>query len=240
LACASTPDLVAAVRHGTIIDCDITTQDIARSEEIFGQSAAAIAGRATDHKARPLTFVNGMKETRPQKVHCDVFFIDGAEYIMAVAKPLDLMVVHEISDDRKFTSDDLSSAVNKVCDVLTSHGFTIDSIYFDGDGVKVKSQHKVDIAGAGDHVPIAERAIRTIEERVTALRMALPYTVSRSLGKHLVRYAATCLNLFPVRIYSTVATAHFRLKYLIIIMLNNLCFNTIFDTCTICIIWYIL
>jgi hypothetical protein len=114
-----------------------------------------------------------------------------------VAKPLDLMVVHEIADDRKFTSDDLSSAVNQACDVFTTHGFTIDSIYFDGDGVKVKSQHKVDIAGAGDHVPIAERAIRTIEERVTALRMALPYTVSRSLGKHLVRYAATCLNLFP-------------------------------------------
>jgi hypothetical protein len=42
-----------------------------------------------------------------------------------------------------------------------------------------------------------ERAVRTIKERVTALRDSLPYRVGKQLVKYLVRYVGICLNLFP-------------------------------------------
>jgi hypothetical protein len=193
----STPDLVAAVRHGIILDMDVTTQDIARSEAIYGPSVSAIMGRATDHKARSIIQVNGVKEVSPQTMYSDVFVIDGASFLASVAKPLDLIIVTDVSDSRKYDASELSRAVNEACDVLTGHGFTIESMHFDGQGEQVKTKPRVTITGAGDHVSVAERAIRTIEERVTALRVSLPFKVSRTLGKHLVRYAVTVLNLFP-------------------------------------------
>jgi hypothetical protein len=101
----------------------------------------------------------------------DVFYIDGTAHLICVAKPLDLLISVDIADSRSFDGATLSRCVNEACAVLTDRGFSVERIYADGEfeikGVKIAAP--LDICGAGDHVAIAERAIRTVEQLYAAL-----------------------------------------------------------------------
>jgi hypothetical protein len=192
-----TTDLLSAARHGFLLDIGVTTQDIARSEAIYGPSDHALAGRMTNTKTTPMQFVNGTKETALQRIYSDVFFVDGCAFLGCVLKPLDLLIIVDIADSTKYTNADLADAIQEACRIVTDHGFTAEMLYFDGEAKGLKVPTPLDVSGANDHVPIMERAVRTIKERVTALRDSLPYRVSRQLVKYLVRYVGICLNLFP-------------------------------------------
>ena len=52
-------------------------------------------------------------------------------------------------------------------------------------------------AGAGDHVPIVERKIRTVKERMRAYLQSIPYTLMFSLLRYLVQSCVTMINLLP-------------------------------------------
>jgi hypothetical protein len=200
LGFAPTQDLVSAIRYGTILDTEVTTQDVARSEIIYGQSTHAIAGRTTQSAKPPIQFINGTSEVAPQRLYCDVMTIDGCHHLVAVAKPLNLLIATDLTGiDKAYDSHDLSKAVTQTCENLTNRGFSIDIIYFDGEGKTktITAPAPVDVSGAGDHVPVAERALRTIEERVTSLRSSLPFRVSGPINRLLIQYVVRCLNLFP-------------------------------------------
>ena len=57
--------------------------------------------------------------------------------------------------------------------------------------------YAINPAGAGDHVPIVERKIRTIKERVRAYLQSIPYTLMFSLLRYLVQFCVTAINLLP-------------------------------------------
>jgi hypothetical protein len=194
-----TADLLAAVRYGFLSAMDVTTADVARSEVVYGAHQHALAGRTTSSPKAPITFVNGTAEVATQRLYCDVFYVDGAAFLMAVAKPLNLIITSDLSDGRNYSSKEFAAALDDSLRVLTTHGFTVEMVYTDGEGLSkgASSTRPTDVSGAGDHVPIAERAIRMIEERVTALRASLPFRLSRGLNKYLVQYITQCVNLFP-------------------------------------------
>jgi hypothetical protein len=199
LAFPPTSDLNGAIRHGTLSGIELSTSDVARSEVIYGPHDKALAGRTVNRRKTPLRFVNGTKEVQIQSVHCDVFYVDGLPFLMAIAKPLNLMFVTDVSHSRGYGRDELTAALKSTFDELTANGFGIQVVYFDGEARRKlgKVPYPVDVTGAGDHEATAERAIRTLKERVTSLRAQLPYRIPEHLVKHLVKYVATCLNLFP-------------------------------------------
>ena len=63
--------------------------------------------------------------------------------------------------------------------------------YLQGQGIRVNP------SGAGQHVPVVERKIRQIKERVRAVVNTLPYTVPESLMRYLVLFCVSRINMLP-------------------------------------------
>ena len=55
--------------------------------------------------------------------------------------------------------------------------------------------------GAGTHVPIVERKIRTLKEKIRCIIHSLEYKLSSFLLGKLVEYAANRTNLIPSRLF---------------------------------------
>ena len=84
--------------------------------------------------------------------------------------------------------------------VLRNRGFSVKSITCDPAGeLQALAQEGVDgvavkIVGPKTHVKVAERAIRTITERVRTLKYSLPWSLPRNLLKYAVYYAVVRIN----------------------------------------------
>jgi hypothetical protein len=199
MAFPPTIDIIRAIKHGTILDFDVTTEDVARADVVYGRHQHAIAGRWTRSSPKPLNFIRGTAEIIEQELHGDVAYINGASFLVCVLKPINMMFVCDLAEDRSYKEATLARCVDLLIDDAHKRGFRITRLHFDGEAQIKNFKTKVPIepTGAGDHEPTIERAIRMLKERVTSMRLTLPFNLSRSTERFLVDYVVICLNLFP-------------------------------------------
>lgn len=201
----SVKDAIEIIERGSILDCPVTVQDIVRAQDIFGPDIGSLKGKTTHKKSKPIKFDYLPKPkgiTSIQNLHADIMFVDGMPYLLTVSQPLNMRMVVNLEGSRE--REAIGDALMKIINQYRSRGFTIDIVLYDSEkGVEACKQllHaegiELNLASAGQHVPIIERAIRQIKERIRAIVTTLPYQLPLKLMTYLVDYAVMTINMFP-------------------------------------------
>ncbi len=206
VAYPSNKDLAELLTTGGIINCPVTAHDVARAEKIFGPDIAVLKGKTPKRKSLRIKLVpvpETVLSTKVQNLHCDVMFVDSLPYLLTVSEPLGLRMV-KLLDGGKRDAKAMYDAFVCILKEYESRGFSIDYVFFDGEkpiaaakGLLASLNVRLNTSSANKHVPIAERAIRQIKERIRAVATTLPYACPLKLMPYLVDFVVRCINLFP-------------------------------------------
>jgi hypothetical protein len=205
LGYATPRDLIKMINNGTLLNCPVTTADVLRAENIYGRDIAALKGKTTRRSSTPIS--EGEKlvvQVRAnQDLHIDIMFIDGLPFLLSKSKPLELLQVTDLRGKR--TAAALQRAFDEHMSNYKNAGYTVVRVFTDGEtGVEairdhIKSKAEYNPVGPEQHVPVIERAVRLVKERVRSILCGLPYTLPSSYLTYLVSYAVRVLNMVPGR-----------------------------------------
>ena len=186
LGYASDAELARVIQSGTILNNAVTTADVTRANKIFGKDPAELKGKTTKRPAMQSGGTEKVEVTvrEEQALYMDIMFVDGIPFLVSAAQPLGLIQVTDLSGRRHASV--LHSAFIEHMDNLTNKAYKVIAVYADGEGgidaIKdyIKKVAQYNPAGPEQHVPVIERTIRTIKERVRAILCGLPYTLPSS------------------------------------------------------------
>ena len=186
----------------TIINIPTTRKDLVRSVDIYGKDRHSIRGKGTKRKTKTIYMESIYKPSAvEQHLNIDIFFIEGEGYLISVLTPLDYIMITRIKNR---TTEALRAAVYHHLATAESEDYEVTHILCDGEkGFAAffnelrTAGYLINPAGPGQHVPIVERKIRLVKERVRAYLQSIPYQLMFSLLRYLVEYVTLMLNFEP-------------------------------------------
>ena len=114
-------------------------------------------------------------------------FVNGLPYLLAVANPLECVMVHKFAKKDQHT---LWASLSSQLAHIHQYGFKIDMITVDGERAIITEWFHsrvgtlgiiLDTTGAGEAVAVVERKIRSVKERIRAGANMLPYNLTERL-----------------------------------------------------------
>ena len=174
-------DLKKMISNGTITDTHVLPQDVDTASATFGITSSERSGKGT---FKPIKFMS-RSEIEPSHakliiIEQDILEIDNTYYLVSIDRELGFIQAHHIA--RKSLLP-LQSAIQKAINTYERVGMHVSTVYWDGESSARslenahedlhKLQHLIVTLTPGDKTNVgrAERAIRTIKERIRAYRM---------------------------------------------------------------------
>ena len=162
----------------SIINIPTTRKDLVRSVDIYGKDRNSIRGKGTKRKTKTIYMESIYKPSEvEQHMNIDIFFIDGEGYLISVLTPLDYVMITRIKNR---TSEALRAAVYHHLATAESEDYTVTHILCDGEkgfaaffNALRTAGYLINPAGPGQHVPVVERKIRLVKERIKAYLRAV-------------------------------------------------------------------
>jgi hypothetical protein len=209
------PQVVAKMlREGGLINCPVTSQDIANAADVYGlRSIPSLRGRGVRTKG----FDTYGIEPAPKydaievKMYSDIMFVVGQAFLISVWLPVNVhMVVHipgvKASQRKRPHGSEIRIALEAQLNRMETTPLKTIACYCDNeigaDGSEPRlaldrRQIPVYPCGADQHVPEIERRIRTVKERTRAILCDLPYTLPSPLLVWLLYFVVWCINCTP-------------------------------------------
>ena len=158
-------------KYHSIINIPITRKDVVRSIDIYGKDRNSIRGKDTKRKTDTVHLESVYKPSDvPQVMDIDIFFIDGEGYLISVLIPLDYVIITRIKNR---TSEALCAAVYYHLQTAESKHYEVTHILCDGEkgfstffNHLLAARYLINPLGPGQHVPVVERKIRLVKERI--------------------------------------------------------------------------
>ena len=205
---ASPEQFLRAISSGAKMPRDVTSKAIREAAKVYGPARNLLKGKSRRMQAsrvqpsdRELFELTATRE--PLRLFLDIMFIEGFAFLVSVAEGVMklIMAVHLVGRGQAEVKD----AIFKILARYTSRGFVVRDVSCDGEGavsalrpVLEAAKLKVDITGAGDHVPQVESgAIKPIKNWVRSVLHGLPYHLPSFLLVALVLAVVFSLNIFP-------------------------------------------
>lgn len=206
IGCPSLHDYKLLVENGLINNCPVTVNDIKVAEDIFGPDIHALKGKTV--RQAPKRVETDYVEVPPDilKLHCnvtlvgDIFFVQGYPFFVTLSRNIKFNTITELKD---MTTASMLAACDSVFNIYTRRGFVVTSMLMDMQfaplrAALLKRGVTLNLASAKEHVGEIERFIRTLKERIRALRSRTPYKhIPHLLVNGLVTHAGKWLNVFP-------------------------------------------
>ncbi len=195
---AAPVDLVRLLNNGGLINCPITSQDVANHIDIYGTSPEFSKGRMTVKGPVALAPTEQVVHARTEQTfHTDIMFVDDAGYLLTVMKPTNLVLCSDITTSKNANS--VKTAIATQIALVKQKGFVVRKMYCDADASFVALKEKwseIEIlpCGAGSHEPVSERTIRVVKDRIRSIIAGLKFTVPKPLMKWLIFYAVNRIN----------------------------------------------
>ena len=134
------------------------------------------------------------------ELHVDFFFVNKVAFLHTKSAKINFLTAQYC---RNRTKESITDAILKVIKIYTSRGFIVTAVHGDGEfNIKMLKEEifpaKLVIYAKNQHVPIAERSIRTIKERCRCACHAVPYTkYTKLMVRSLIESRVIWLNRFP-------------------------------------------
>jgi len=137
-----------------------------------------------------------------QSLHCDLMFVEGEPYLISVSTPLGLTMCTHLASGKG--AESVKKAMFDQIAAYESERFVIRTILSDLEGsissIRAELNQRgirVNPSGPGQHVPVVERKIQQVKERVRAHLSTMPYLMNTVLLKWLVYYCISRINCIP-------------------------------------------
>lgn len=192
------------LRRSKIKNTNVTARDVAIAKDIWGPSLGVLKGKSTSSKGKPIIRGERIRtvQQKQQMMHVDLMFVNNIPYLISVMDPIEYVQITRLKAKDDWT----------IWRVLEYHmrfaerfGLSISLVRVDDESAisseffQSKLGEKLDIGGAGTAVPVVERKIRTVKERIRAVINTLPFEITEKMEEFLVRGAVYSINLVPTR-----------------------------------------
>ena len=211
LGTPTTNDFKAMIRMNLIKNVKITTKDVNMAEKAYGPDVGAKKGKTTRRKPQPA--IDNQIEIPKELISLNeevILSIDGMtvntlKFLTTISHEIYYRTGQYVATA---TSDEFIKCMNEIYYVYKKGGFTVREIHCDNESHKAMDEFAasknpvivMNYANAQEHVPRAERNIRTIKERVRCNYYQIPYThLPRTVVKYMCIEAAKKLNYFPAK-----------------------------------------
>ena len=197
-------ELEKMISHGKLLECEISKRDVKRADDIWGQDIAEIKGKSTGRKGDVIKNDDSeivTKQEKFQTAHVDLFFTNGRPFLITVFQGTEYVMVTRLQSKG---IADVQAGIRRHVGEIRKQGFDIKLMYIDGESAVGSDETKtaiaelkidLDIVAAGEAVPVVERKIRVIKERVRAAINSLPFDLSEKLEDYCVLWAVNRINL---------------------------------------------
>jgi hypothetical protein len=195
--------LVRLITQSGLVNSPVTAQDVYRASKIYGPHIAELKGKLKKKSSEIVKIEHIPKPVFVDQVlHCDLMFIDHFPYLVTVVVPLGLKMVCYLNGSREVAA--IRKALNIQLKDLKAHGFSAKAVLADGEGGihAIKDELKAqgiqfNPASAGQHVPVAEAAIKEIKEKFRSVYHSLPYRLAAKFFVFLVLFCVARINILP-------------------------------------------
>ena len=201
LGFASNADAIAIVNQG-IMNCNTTATDLRIAHAIEGIQKQSLRGKTKKKKSTIAAGLVGPRVVQvEQSLHVDIMFLRELILLIGVFMPLGLVMVCLLPNRAVIA---VGTGLLSFLTAARSRWFDTITIRTDGEGAIAKMIPAlanrgivVDPAGPGQHVPVVERMIETVKERVRAHVTSLPFILTKLLLTYCVLFCVSRLNLLP-------------------------------------------
>ena len=172
------------VNKNQIVNCDITTDDIMRAEEIYGTASAILKGKMKrisptahpDFTKVPLPLMVSQRH-KHLNMFIDIFYVNKIPFFLSKTKKI-IFLTSTVLKSRSATI--ILDAIKKDCQTYERRGFEITDINGDNEfnipSLKEALQPKVmHIYAKNEHVGFIENAIKTVKERTRCTSQDAPF-----------------------------------------------------------------
>ena len=191
------------VLNAGVLNCSVTATDVRNHEAAAGAIIAELRGktRKLTPTAATASYVAPRVTQVQQSLGVDIFFIKKLPFLIGVLSPLGLGLCLYLKDR---TTECVSKGLRSFLRTVTSRSFECSEIKTDGEGAVAAMIPELNAlgipvatSGPGQHVPVAERLIQTVKQRVRCHEHGLPYVMCRVLLIYCVLFCVHCINLQP-------------------------------------------
>jgi len=188
-----------AIHH---LKSPISTSDVIAADNIFGQNLGELKGKTartlpkhvfdhTDPVPRDI-----LEKYRDVTLCVDIMFVNKIPFIITISRYIKSITI-EVLPNRQVKT--LSKILKNVTSMYERRGFLVASVLGDYEFEPLRSDFpQLNTTSADEHVPEAERCIRTIKERTRSTYTMLPFTyIPRLVLVHLVKNSVFWVNALP-------------------------------------------
>ena len=199
--------LIKAINTGKIKNCEISSQDVLRSIDIFGKHEGNLRGKTTARKTKAVSAdIPTTSTTERQSLHIDIMYFNDQPYLLGLFEPLELAVAKRLQTKTKFEQ---WHALQEIIQVVIATGAKVFEIRCDQekgiDNSYLKSKLvgdtyggiTLDVTGGRSSVNDVERKIKTIKERIRGVLNTIPYKLTVKLEDWLLQSCLYFINRMP-------------------------------------------
>jgi hypothetical protein len=176
----------------------ITSDDIRRAFDIFGEPVGSVRGKMTGRPVnRAIYDDNVLADEKKQVLDSDVMHIDHKRFLITVSVPLHLTMQCPVERE---TANTLGVALQSQLELLRSRGFVPVRVHTDPQSafrpLTTSFENVViDVGGAQDYVPVVDTIIRRIKKVYRAIKSTMLWPLPNMLVQDLVAYVVSRLNM---------------------------------------------
>ena len=197
------------LRQNLIRNCPVTVEDVNIAEKIYGPDVGSLKGKTTRQKPKPVTrdiisIPKALVKNHSNIELCmDTMFVNNIRFLTSIDKTIRFRSAVYM---REGTHAAYYKAIDDILRVYNAAGFYITMIHCDREYVGMMRQVMDDLnivinpSSTNEHVPDAERNIRTIKEGVRTAFSRLPFQkIPKLMIQKLVVSTTDKLNYFPTK-----------------------------------------
>ena len=192
------------LRRGKIKNTKVSARDVAIAKDVWGPSLGVLKGKSTSSKGKPIMRGERIRtvQQKHQILHMDLMFVNEIPYLISVMDPIEYVQINRLKGKDDWT---IWRGVEQHIRFAERFALSISLVRVDdesavaSDFFQSKLGERLDIGGAGTAVPVVERKIRTVKERIRAVINTLPFEITEKMEEYLVKGACYSVNLVPTR-----------------------------------------